>query len=562
MIKHHIYFATNKTDTAKLMCDVLNDSVQGYNCNIVSKRYNSIYDFWDALDNLTLENQSNTLVIFDPGIYINIPGLVANSTGGTNYWHNLNCSELYPWYELVLRYPLITPMFLTNNGKLFNEFNAGEAGKFKQIDPFCHIDLTRNINQQLEKNARLFLNGLRTWFDPFGLRCTWRDKVLKGIFIDSTNGSDSQSHTSPKSEEIKPTTIFCVEDEIEYALLSGYAAYKYGAQAHIVDSYTVLEWAREKIMDENTSQIFIIWDRDLRFRDPLPEGTTRENLKEMGGLFPQSSAVDNLMVSSNPEGGVHKKVQKPLGCLGWLIKAYDDVLKSARNKIMAENEIHKGRNPVETARENSKKMDKISPGSSGSDNFRDTSDSKEGACKKVEKPLESMYKLIKACDGVLKEDNKLIKQQGYSKLENKTEKNHAAPYLNMQLAKSLLSTASKASHTYSDMVFDALLHMEAYVLLDKMAPTTSMQILKDLHLAEMRFELSFMGINKNQSIKDRKADVEKDIEQLLEQYPTKTELCKSFLISFWDDAKGLYKEHEQFNAAEQANTEAMKLIKW
>ena len=172
MKKQYIYFATNDSDMAELMKQKLDDFFGYYNCSITSKAYKKIYDFWDELDGLSMEQQSNAVVIFDPRIYSNIPEVVVSEEN--NYWHPLKTKELYPWYELVLRYPLVTPMFWTANNVLFKDI--------KEIDPFCYIDTEGDIDEQLDTNITLFLNGFRTWFDPFGLREKWRKKILKAMF--------------------------------------------------------------------------------------------------------------------------------------------------------------------------------------------------------------------------------------------------------------------------------------------------------------------------------------------------------------------------------------------
>lgn len=470
MKKQYIYFATNNGTMAEMMKKKLDDLFFYYNCHISSKAYKKIYDLWDELDELSMEKQSNSLIIFDPRIYINIPEVIEN--GDDNFWHKLRSRELYPWYELVLRYPLLTPMFLTSNNKLFSSI--------KKIDPFCYVDTNKDINKQLNVNVTRFLDGFRTWFDPFGLRAKWREKVLRAMFRDEL----SENQQTNIYREIN-RTVYCIEDEIEYALFSGYTAYKHGANVNIVNSYATLKFARESIRLDNKN-VSIIRDLDLRFRDHIQGVENRDSLKKMKNLFPKNINLDNLVISSNIE------------------------------------EI-------------------------------------EGIYK-IQKPLDSLYEVVKKCKNLNIEDKRFftIKDKKQSK---EKKNNHSAPYLNMQLSKDILSISTKSSNSYTDKVFKALLHMEAYMLLNNMAPTTSMQILKDLHLAELDFELSFIGIDKNQKIKDRKNDVENDIDRLLKNIDSPN-LKNSFLISFWNDAKAVYKKHEQFNASEEANNEAMKLVEW
>ena len=472
MKKQYIFFATNDADMAKLMENKLEELFDYYNCSIYSKPYTKIYDFWDVLDMLNMEEQSDTLVIFDPKIHVKIPnGIVVGEK--ENYWHKTRTRELYPWYELVLRYPLITPIFLTFDSTIFNDI--------KEVNPFLYINLEGDIDKQVKKNVNLFLGGFRTWFDPFGLRSKWREKVLRAMFRDEVS-ENIQITFNGKIEK----TVFCIEDEIEYALFSGYAAYKHGANVNIVNSYSTLEFARANIEILEGKNISIIRDLDLRFRDHNQGSKDRDSLKKMEGLFPKNKDLDNLVISSN--------------------------IKDITSEY------------------------------------------------KIEKPLNSLYTVVKRCK------NMNIKEKRFSIVEDKEQSskkinNHSAPYLNIELSKDILSVSIKSLNSYKEKVFKALLYMEAYMVLNNMAPTTSMQILKELHLAELDFELSFIGIDKNQKIKERKNDVESDIDKLLENIDN-SGLKNSFLISFWNDAKTVYKKHEQFGASEEANNEAMVLIKW
>jgi len=471
--KQYIYFATNDENKAELIGQKLNQLFEYYNCTIYSNAYKRIYDFWDVLDELNMDKQANTLVIFDPAIYKKLPKSEVSDI--SNYWHQLKTKELYPWYELVLRYPLITPMFFVKNKEDFFE-------DIKDIDPFCYLDIFNgDIDKQLEKNIALFLNGFRTWFDPFGLRKKWRDRVLRAMFKDELN----ENKQTPI--ESRGKSIYCIEDEIEYALFSGYTAYKYGAKVNIVDSYAVLEWSQEKVAKQNSKDVGIIRDLDLRFRDHALNVKDRSSLKKMKNLFPKSSKLDNLVISSH-------------------VKISDDDYQ-------------------------------------------------------IVKPLDSLYKIVERCHMLDIEYKRILIFESEKNKSKDDKNNHAAPYLNMQLSKDILAHTKTSDNSYSNKVFKALLHMEAYMLLGNMAPTTSMQILKDLHLAELDFELSFIGIDKNQTIEDRKKDVENDIERLLRGI-NNPKLKDSFLISFWNDAKTIYKKHEQFNASEEANNEAMMLIKW
>lgn len=476
MKKQYIYFATNDENKAELIGQKLNQLFEYYNCTIYSSAYKKIYDFWDVLDELDLNKQSNTLVVFDSAVYTNqnLPEVVVSNKD--NYWHILKTKELYPWYELVLRYPLITPIFLIQKKEDFFKH-------IEEIDSFCYIDISipENINNQLEKNITLFLNGFRTWFDPFGLRKKWRDRVLRAMFKDELN----ENKQTPIERKAK--SIYCIEDEIEYALFSGYTAYKYGAKVSIVDSYAVLEWSREKVAKQNSKDVGIIRDLDLRFRDHTLDAKDRNSLKNMENLFPKNSKVDNLVISSH-------------------VKISDDDYQ-------------------------------------------------------IVKPLNSLYKIVEKCHRLDLNNKRILVFESQKNKSKDDKNNHAAPYLNMQLSKDILAHTKTSDNSYSNKVFKALLHMEAYMLLGNMAPTTSMQILKDLHLAELDFELSFIGIDKNQTIEDRKKDVEDDIERLLRGI-NNPKLKDSFLISFWNDAKTIYKKHEQFNASEEANNEAMMLIKW
>ena len=465
MEKHSIFIATPCESKFKVIENFCSKNITHYyNCKIKNTaEYQQIFDIWDDLDALTLKEQSNTLVIFDPNIYDNIPIMV---TGENNYWHETQIVELYPWYELILRYPLVTPIFLTKGKKLFNGY---------EVDNFCFIDLNQDIKKQFEDNVKLFLNGIKTWFDPFGLRDCWRDKVLGKIF----HQSDKKIIT-----ETLPKVVYCVEDELNYGLLNAYVAYKFGANVHLIESFSSLKWAEQKEKGKNDT--VVIRDKDLRFRDFKTEGgRTRESLKTEDGIFALSGKVDTLMIS------------------------------------------------IDT-----------------------TPDEKN-----IKKPLNLIYDIKEKCS-LLKENDKLKRTRikDYSDETLNKASNHSSPYINIQLSRHLVDSALSTKNSHHNMIFSALHYMEAYAVLGKITETTLTQILKDLHLSELDFALSFMGVDKNQTTAERKKDVEDDINHLLGT--DNKDLKYSFLISFWNDAKVIYKKYEQFNAAEESNLEVMSLEKW
>jgi len=499
MKKHYIYIASNDSAKTKILEEYLcKNIVKYYNCEIKSrKKYHKIYDFWDDLDSLTMEEQSNTLVIFDPGIYQCMPNSVSNTyqEGSTsnNYWHELGMSELYPWYELTLRYPLVTSTFLTfDEKKLFDGI--------KDIDKFCYINIKEKdcLNEQVKKNVKLFLYGLRTWFDPFGLRDYWREKVLIDIF-------DNKKEVNAPTEQ-KRKKVYCLEDELEYGMLDAYVSYKYGNNAMVVDSLKILEHEEAKVKKQAASQetsIVVIKDRDLRYRDMenKQDGRQRKELKMPNSVFSNRVSENNYEYITD------------------------------LNKITLTISSDLDGMPTESM--------------------------------SIKKPLDNMYEFVEELNFTNKS------QRTNMEIESGDGKgNHASPYLNMQLSKDMLEVLKTSEENIRDKIFVALLYLESYQILNKMAETTSLDILKKMHLAELEFVLSFVGIGKNQTIKQRKIDIEDDVKKLFldktnpKKLADSKKLIDSFYISFWDEAKVIYRKYEQFRAAEEANMEAMELIKW
>ena len=193
-------------------------------------------------------------------------------------WHG-SSSAIGVALELTLRYPQVFPIFVSplfgnGNGeyegwaaKLVEE--AGGTGS-DWANLHCYSPL-EDLEALRSAIKRFSVGGLRTDFDPSGLRTIMRNRFIGQVFGGDTDWANTEASRRVLNQRLKRCAVV-IEEESELALLTGYAAYKTFGRVWLTMTYAEFlgENARCHWRNDSKSDIVIVRDLDLRFPD-FPE---------------------------------------------------------------------------------------------------------------------------------------------------------------------------------------------------------------------------------------------------------------------------------------------------
>lgn len=545
--------------------------------------YDSAEAMFDALEKRDPMVLVDTLVVLDVGAELeNAFSCAVSSTPEQGGWHVTSQQRAGVAVELLLRFPQVFPVFLspavpiigsnyptfpscfkyklqtghhvdkceTGCWKGFSTLQEKFAVKHKWKDVGSEEIKSESLDIQhlfalavplhfvspldqgkgLKTTLDRFAHGMRCWFDPTGLRILVKNHFLGRVFGNDENWNNTKCKNDKTQlrdallSRLVNETI-AVDEEREFALLNAYASWKYGRRSWMVTTYGEFYkglWVTRK--GEKARDVIVLRDVDIRFPDIFNEPQVnqdgqprvREQLKDVGSIEWKRRIDDT-----------------------WFVRAISgdaDVIENAD----AVNRV--GQYPENIQSKNGTKYY----------GFR--------------KPIGSLYEL----KSVLGKD---AKDAGHSSLsiigvakDGEGSGGHGAPYSNLAMAEALLRSSSACKDSPSAHLIGALLAMEAYELLMGMSKTTALEALLAVHKHEVMAEVSFPGVSHSVDTENRKKDIEATLISLF--YGSNREanddkkIKRMFLSQFWAELRICYREGEQFDAAEDANTESLLNSSW
>lgn len=356
-----------------------------------------------------------------------------------------------------------------------------------------------------------FALGVRTWFDPTGLRTIVRDRFLGTVFENDSNRRDTSSQRDILKERLCHMAV-AIDEEREFAVVNAYAAYRHGHRAWFTTRYRDFTNPLWRLNEAHEStKVTVFRDIDLKFPDIPPD--------EKGIRIRLRNVEDDLW---------REKLQT-----SWRVLA-----------ISGECEV------LPALRDN--KDSKVRTGQSGT--------LPDGLIYYGhQKPLASIFDLFQSLSLDQNGSNgSILSRMAPVKIQSG---GHGAPYVNLSIAECMLRQSRHYQGSPIECILGALLAGEAYSLLFGMSKTTALEALLQVHASEVKAEIAFPGIADQVKVEPRERDVERTLDNLYTisngASPIPIRIGKKiksiFLSQFWAELRKLYREGERFGAAEYAN---------
>jgi len=358
----------------------------------------------------------------------------------------------------------------------------------------------------LIKSAIDFANmDLISLFDP----CSLRNRIRKNIAV-KENGVPVRNDVSA-----------AIDEEISYALLNGYTAYRFG---YIAWPITTLKIMQHVFAESDTSleleHLPTLVFEDLYLNFPDKDGDYHiSNLDFRDEEFKKlKNVVDRILVTVG-----HRK--NPKSKLTWL-----------RNKVYLKYTF-------------------------------------AGKTKTLFKPFSGIFDLWKKSRKWYFIKNKPIKGKGYiwpptrpSETQNE-ELTHSAPGRLLLVAQTLLKRADSILSTASsveDAIQAATLALEAKELLACKTPTIAMHALSLQHQAEVEAECMFYGVEYDFDVKSRILDIKKEIKAISSWFHSsaKKRSRLNTEIAILTKLASRYQHYGEFDEENLCLNEARKLGIW
>jgi len=518
----------------------------------------------------------DTLVVFYVGVDDLESCFRACAPNKSDGWH-VTGARAGVAVELLLRFPQVFPVFLSLDVPLTDPVgNERSWGRFGHSTPdetrfsdFWHLiteisskhkgPITRHQSGcaagippfafgvvphfvspvelgAFESTLARFSRGMRCWFDPTGLRTMVKNRFLGTIFGSQDDWSSTRGQRDVPLQRLQCVAV-SVDEERAFALINAYAAYKFGRRAWVVTTFAEFDgdqdigplWVASANYSNSLMDVVVLRDVDLRFPD-LPENDPSEKRCDAKALREQLKDVRSEV---------------------WLKcrNGTDRITPSWRVRVVTSNA----------------RVAEQGDCSGISSNNGMTAD---GCLLGLTKPIPSLYEL-----GALLGDSSMGCQMAsiasvtsrIKPVEGNASGHHGAPYLNLEIAESLLYQAGRCANNPIENLMGAFLAGEAYELLLGMSKTTALDALLIQHKREVAAEGGFPGVSETTDIENRQRDIEATVKLLLSlntEQSRQRSVSDLFLVKFWSELKLSYRSGEQFHAAEGANLQSLTHSDW
>lgn len=543
-----------------LKLEVCPDGVESVVGDANVRAYDSAEALFEALEKRNPMELADTLVVLDIGTQLT--GAFEPKAPKDECWH-ITDNRAGVAVELLLRFPQVFPVFLSpsvpvedqieNTDKVVLpariEVHEGKWEAFHSLQDslcrkdefpyfrfavhaFCvplHFVSPLDGGLGLSSTISRFARGMRCWFDPTGLRTLVKCRFLGTLFGSATVWDNTLDQREVLLDRLDHAAV-AIDEEREFAMLNAYAAYKFGRRSWIVTTFGEFNdeplWVAKMPDVAHNLDVVVLRDIDLRFPDVEPDSAAPGGGKSLRDQL-KSVINSDIWNMVNNQSRIGKN---------WRLRVV-----SSQADIVAEKEADWD---IEQKRigENDDK-------------------SKNGKYIGLTKPIGSLYELKELLFKVGEQANSVASRLDIVKDDDKKTGGHGAPYLNLAMAESLLLQSKDYKVGPVENLVGALLAGEAYELLLCMSKTTALEALLLQHKKEVAAEVEFPGVAHAINIRSRCEDIEATLNKINEKEPTASSR-NMFLSQFWSELRTVYKNGEQFQAAEQANVESLVHSTW
>lgn len=531
-----------------LKLEVCPDGVESVVGDANVRAYDSAEALFEALEKRNPMELADTLVVLDIGTQLT--GAFEPKAPKDECWH-ITDNRAGVAVELLLRFPQVFPVFLSpsvpvedqieNTDKVVLpariEVHEGKWEAFHSLQDslcrkdefpyfrfavhaFCvplHFVSPLDGGLGLSSTISRFARGMRCWFDPTGLRTLVKCRFLGTLFGSATVWDNTLDQREVLLARLDHAAV-AIDEEREFAMLNAYAAYKFGRRSWIVTTFGEFNdeplWVARTPDVAHNLDVVVLRDIDLRFPD-----------------MPETESLRNQLKSVKTDVW---KIQTRIGG-NWRLRVV-----SSQAGIVAEKEADWD--------DEKKRI--------GENDDEEKNDKYIG----LTKPIGSLYELKELLFKAGEPANSVASRLDIVKDDEKTG-GHGAPYLNLAMAESLLLQARHCKDGPTENLVGALLAGDAYELLLCMSKTTALEALLLQHKKEVASEVEFPGVAHAIDIRSRRNDIEATLNKISEK-DASASMRNMFLSQFWSELRTVYKNGEQFKAAEQANVESLVHSTW
>lgn len=433
---------------------------------------------------------------------------------------SLEDDELSLVKELIISFPEIKFLFPTTSSEdLLNIF-------FNELkdDIFFHLhsfNLFSEDKNDLVNEFNIALKGKNNLFDASFLRTALRTKKLEKIGF-----SNNFNNLCNKRKAL----AYAVDEEKTQNYLISYALFKYGYRVLPISSYCEIDKVHknQKTNNKPKNLSLIIRDWDIQFED-----------------YPQSSDPKTDFV--NHMRGIFKKEIWESDKDVWGV--FDEIPIFIFSRLSNNNSNEDEPNLVEPNKNTDKLWHK---------ELLDSLSKNENNVKKkpdlfgISKPLDGLSEIEKIL--ILFNDKNFINQPFdidticRKRDKSKDKGSHSVPPDIYHIGEKLLFRAQKY---YDDkkFLYSAILAQEAMEILNGLHNDLHLDAIYLKHLSEVSLETEYLGLENFKKCAQKRF---KEIKSEVLRIGSNTKAINNFLSQIFNDIRHIYKEKEQFDAAEEA----------
>ncbi len=574
--------------------------------------YESSQELFDHLESRDPTSLADSLVVLDVGTDLGHAFNPAAPSNQNRGWYRSKARTPGIGVELMLRFPHVFPVFLSpsvpvgdfpdedlentnghsylsplfkqaskndqewktfedlkkvlrtknkqDNGRADDNFDLNELNAFSSPLLFVSpLDEGRGLCSTLERFAR----GMRCWFDPTGLRTLVRNRYLGEVF------GEKGKWAVVKAREVLNSRVcnvaIAIDEERRFCHFNAYAAWKYGRRAWVVTTFE--EFDKDPLwVASNTcgaaNDVVLLRDIDMRFPDVPDKLTVRENIKDIKKApWKERTETEDYSLEGRSVEKIGEKwkvyaVSSEANIVSpkekWPNEKSNQKDEERLGQRQHENKIqYRGfSKPLGTIYDLSEYLCTIEAHSHDED-----ADAVHRKPQDDNKNQSVIAKLLKKTSST-----KPNGEDSSSKPES-SDSGHGAPYSNLMIAESLIGQSARCEGSPDSYLLGALLASEAYEILLGMSKTTALEALLAMHKAEVRAEVIFPGMSQYLQIEERKNDIESSAASIFSGNAA-NDARNMFLSRFWAELRPIYRDGEQFEAAEEANVGSFIHAKW
>ena len=426
--------------------------------------------------------------------------------------------------EIILLYPEVRIIFISFNNDWTNHFINNSVSHVNK--PEINIPFIHSYNPFTEGALDLIITGRFNLFDASNLRCYIKQKICDSVKMKENNYKELQNSRSNNFTLV-------VDEERNQTFFNSYALYRYGFRALPVISFNNLWYTREKVdqIKANRKNL-IVRDYDLQFED-------YEDIKSKSNC---GFDINNILHCLRGIQFDRKKNEWTLKDIFWKnFKDYEFETWFISRLFDADDMENNQNDPSSPVLHLNNKKDDIEIDKKNSIAY----------LRGINKPVDGFIEL---CDiPAVRESYKNLKKiNGYMILRRTDDDSHSISPKILHIGEALLQRSKKYFENKMYIV-SAVMAQEVLEVLNGFHFLVMMNALYQKAISETYIETEFIGIkNIGKGAQKRFKEIKNEAERICRG---NKEALRNVLSQIFADIRHIYREKEQFEAADEAHKE-------